>query len=48
MPARDLAVRDRIYENVFEEPIGQLLLTRKRLKLMVFDPDQEEIVQWID
>lgn len=35
------------YESLFEEPIGQLLLRNKRLRLIVFEPTQESIEQWI-
>ncbi len=42
-----LAVRETTYEDIFIEPIGQILLNKKRLKLLVFDAEREEIVQWI-
>ncbi|MBW4537067.1 MAG: XisH family protein [Pleurocapsa minor HA4230-MV1] len=42
-----LAIRETTYEDIFIEPIGQILLTKKRLKLIVFDSDREEIIQWI-
>jgi hypothetical protein len=47
-PARSLylAVSEEIYLDVFEEPIGQLLLAKRRIKLLVFNPDTEEIQQW--
>ncbi|MEG3840433.1 XisH family protein [Microcoleus sp. herbarium14] len=32
-----LAVREEVYLDIFSEPIGQLLLRKKRLKLIVFD-----------
>ena len=35
------------YEAVFEEPIGELLLLKKRLRVIVFDSDTEEIRRWI-
>ena len=35
------------YESLFEEPLGQLLLKNGRLRLIVFDPNQELIEQWI-
>lgn len=43
-----LAIRQRIYTNVFEEEIGRMLLERGVVKLIVFDPKTEVIVQWID
>ncbi|MEY2830752.1 MAG: hypothetical protein RLZZ574_10 [Cyanobacteriota bacterium] len=42
-----LAIRETTYEDIFIEPIGQILLNKKRLKLIVFDADREEIIQWI-
>lgn len=35
------------YESLFEEPLGQLLLKNERLRLIVFDPAQETIEQWL-
>lgn len=43
-----LAIRQRIYTDVFEEEIGRMLLERGVVKLMVFDPKTEVIVQWIE
>lgn len=42
-----LAVEETAYEAVFEEPIGELLLLKKRLRVIVFDSDTEEIRRWI-
>jgi hypothetical protein len=41
-----LAVNEEIFVDLFEEPIGQLLLTNRRIRLIVFDPLTEEIRQW--
>jgi hypothetical protein len=41
------AVEEAAYEAVFEEPIGELLLLQKRLRVIVFDSDTEEIRRWI-
>jgi len=48
-PNRDLyiAVRDVIYAELFEEPIGSLLMETEHIGLAVFDPEQEVIVKWI-
>ena len=48
-PERELflAIRQAVYEDIFEKDIGELLLNRKLLKLIVFDPEHEEITQWI-
>jgi XisH protein len=42
-----LAIRQRIYADVFEEEIGSMLLERGIVKLIVFDPKTEVIVRWI-
>jgi hypothetical protein len=42
-----LAIPRRVYDDLFQEPIGQLLLKRERLRLLVFNPDSGVIVQWI-
>lgn len=41
------AIPNSIFEDLFEEPIGKLLLKNHRLKLISFDPKQEVIKQWI-
>lgn len=43
-----LAVKRSAYEEIFEEPIGKILLKRKLIKLLIFDEKQEVIVQWIN
>lgn len=43
-----LAIRKIVFKDLFEEPIGILLIKNERLKLIVFDPSKEEIVRWID
>ncbi len=42
-----LAVNEAVYYELFEEPIGQLLLENHRIRLLVFDTEQERIVAWI-
>ena len=42
-----LAVRRTVYEEVFVEGIGKLFLNKNALRLIVFDPDEEEITKWI-
>lgn len=42
-----LAVPEEIYRNLFEEPIGRLLLDNKRFRLIVFDPFKDVILKWI-
>jgi XisH protein len=41
-----LAVRDVTYNSLFEEPIGQLTIEDENLKLIVFDGEQAEILEW--
>ena len=41
-----LAVTATAYEDVFHDPIGELLLANGRLKLLVFDAETEVIQQW--
>lgn len=42
-----LAIPSRVAEDLFDEPVGKLLLRNRRLKLISFDPNQEVIKQWI-
>ncbi|MGK7889404.1 MAG: XisH family protein [Leptolyngbyaceae cyanobacterium] len=41
-----LAVSDTIFETLFEEEAGQLLLTEPGFRIIVFDETTEEITQW--
>lgn len=42
-----LAVHDEIFSTVFEESLGQLLIHKNRLKLIVFSRTEEVILKWI-
>jgi len=42
-----LAIKKSAYEDIFEEPIGRLLLRRNLVKLLVFDEKREVILEWI-
>jgi XisH protein len=42
-----LAIPDNVFSDLFEEPIGKLLLRNRRLKLITFDTKQEVIKKWI-
>lgn len=48
-PLRELylAVPHTVVDDLFDEPIGKLLLKNRRLKLISFDPKQEVIEKWI-
>lgn len=43
-----LAVSNEAYLNVFVDAIGEVFLESKRVRLLVFDPDQEVILQWVE
>ena len=43
-----LAIREEVCNDLFTEPIGQLLLKNQRIKLITFNPDTQELVGWID
>ena len=42
-----LGVHEEIYNDIFDEPLGQLLIEDYQLKLMVFDLQEEVILKWI-
>ena len=42
-----LAIRETVFHDLFEEPIGQILLENQRVRLLIFEPQTEEIKQWI-
>lgn len=42
-----MAVPDAAYCGILSEEIGKQALQRSGVRLIVFDPDREEIVQWI-
>ena len=42
-----LAVPNEIFSDLFEEPIGRLIIEKHNVHLIVFDPTAEVIVQWI-
>ncbi len=42
-----LAVTEETFEKVFKAKIGQLMIRRQKLLLIVFDPVGEEIKQWL-
>ena len=43
-----LAIRESVFNRLFKEEIGQILLEDHTLKLIIFNPDKEEITQWIN
>ena len=42
-----LAVHDEVYFDLFEEPLGKIILEDYEIPLIVFDPRAEAIVKWI-
>ena len=42
-----LAVPAHAYDGIFKEPIGQLIMDREQIRLIVFDDQKERIRQWI-
>lgn len=42
-----LAVTTDVYDRLFAEKFGQFVIKHQRLKLTVFEPHQERIVEWI-
>jgi len=43
-----LAIREATYADVFQEPVGEILLENQRVRLIIFDPQKEVIIKWID
>jgi hypothetical protein len=41
-----LAVAGEIFRELFEDPIGKVLIDNRRIRLLVFDPHVETIQQW--
>ena len=48
-PYRELlvAVPEHAFIGIFSEPLGQILLNNKRLRLIVIDVLAEEVIRWI-
>ncbi len=53
LPSRDaerelyLAITDIVYDEIFSEPIGELVIHDLPLRLVVIDPEQPEVREWI-
>ncbi|SKB13508.1 XisH protein [Planktothrix sp. PCC 11201] len=43
-----LAIREPVFNRLFTEEIGKILLEDKTIKLLVFEPEQEVVIQWIN
>nr|WP_240695604.1 element excision factor XisH family protein [Candidatus Chloroploca sp. Khr17] len=42
-----LAIREATYLALFVEPIGQFIVEQERIRLIVFNPETAEVLQWI-
>ncbi len=42
-----LAIRETIFAEVFQEPVGEMLIRNGEVRLIVFDKEREEILRWI-
>lgn len=42
-----LAITETVYLDFFSEELPQLMIELNSLKLLVFDPEKDEVVQWI-
>jgi hypothetical protein len=43
-----LGVPERVYDTLLAEPLGQLIIADVRLRLLVFDAQQQRIVRWVN
>lgn len=43
-----LAVEQDVYNGILSEPIGRLVLSECAVPVLVFDPDRQEVVRWIN
>jgi hypothetical protein len=43
-----LAVPRRVFDGILSERLGQMIVTRLQIRLLVFDEQQERITTWID
>ena len=42
-----MAVPEAAYENIFQHVLGQAMINRYAIPLLIFDPVREEIIQWM-
>src|SRR5262249_32320514 len=45
--ALHLALPNDVEREIFDEPIGKLLLQRQRVRVIFFDPELEVLLKWI-
>ncbi|MCG3145306.1 MAG: hypothetical protein HONDAALG_02895 [Gammaproteobacteria bacterium] len=42
-----LAIRDDVYASIFQSPEGEELRAKEKIRILVFDPLDEEVVRWL-
>jgi hypothetical protein len=42
-----LAIANDVYQDFFQRPAIQEIITDQKIQLIVFNPNLEEIIQWI-
>jgi XisH protein len=42
-----LAIPERIFDTIFTEPVGELVIRELPLKLIIIDEEKAEVSQWI-
>jgi len=42
-----LAIPENAFKGIFSETLGQLVIQRAKISLLVYDPSKEEIMRWI-
>ncbi len=42
-----LAVREVVFTELFEEPVGRILIDRDLVRLIVFNDKTEEVLRWV-
>jgi hypothetical protein len=43
-----LAIIEDVFNDIFSEPIGDLIITKNQIKLLVVNDEKEVITQWIN
>lgn len=43
-----MAIREDVYANIFDKPEGETLRIEEHIRLIVFDAEKEEVIQWIN
>jgi hypothetical protein len=43
-----LGVPAHVFESVLSEPLGELVMAEVRLRVLVFDAQQQRVIQWIN